>query len=380
LDHVKKVLARKISFLDCDVLQSNEIKQLVEKYRTLGVISNRSVLNSIDNYILSNKSLVIGEHVCNILSDFTPINKKIPKLLSEYRSGGYDYCALIAICLSYHCYKQGVNYAIIQSILNPHYNLWKHFKTDDPFVFEFNPDDKDYVLPRNKLLAEQLFHYSRENDIGLVKKVYFNLITHLAAYVDRKTIMLHTPEARLAARMIDIDNTLKGVFGDDSEKFLIQIEKQWGWNSRYWEQRALCIINQDIDRAIRHAEQAVSIEYHPYTLTTLSNVLFKKMTMDPTQRDMYFVRAAKRALEAMKEEDRRTMVSIKPFMSLVNGCYQFSQYNKASSIEKQLCDNISAALLSFESSMRLTQTEQKRLQEIYGWLQIYSHSMGNPPT
>jgi hypothetical protein len=301
--------------------------------------------------------------------DFAPIENKIGSLLNEYKEEDGDYHALIAMSLGYYCYKNGINYSIVQSILKRNYKLWNHFKDAAPIKFVFNHDDKDYILPQNKLLATQILFFFEKRRPDIVHDVYYKIMIELAYYVNRKTIIRRTPESRLASQMMDIDNFISEFFGNDVGNFLLSIEKEWGWNSRYWEQRALYMSKIDIDKAIAHAEQAVSLDYHPYTLTTLSSILFKKMEMDTVNCIMHFEKAVSRALEAMREEDMKNMISIKPFMVLINGCIDYAKILKRNNINSHNKNNIRAALFTFEDEIRLTTTEKRKLDEVRFLLQ-----------
>src|SRR5205823_6170871 len=60
-----------------------------------------------------------------------------------------------------------------------------------------------------------------------------------------------------------------------SRGFYLRLESEWGWNSRYWEQRALLELEHNPMLAVDHAENAVRIEYHPHPLTTLAKIEFR---------------------------------------------------------------------------------------------------------
>jgi hypothetical protein len=203
----------------------------------------------------------------------------------------------------------------------------------------------------------------------MVQDIYKSILIQLSYYVNRMNIIRRTPESRLASKMLDLDKTLYYFFKDKTGQLLLSIEKEWGWNSRYWEQRALYYINSDIDMAIKHAKQAVSIENHQYPLTTLGKILFKKMEKCKDEEMIkYFEEGAAYTLDAMILEDRRNSITIHPFMALVNGCVVFARFNESNVISKNLQDRIRMGLLTFEDEIRLNQTEKNRLGEVLSWL------------
>jgi hypothetical protein len=103
-----------------------------------------------------------------------------------------------------------------------------------------------------------------------------NMGRALAHYVNRETIIFGTPEAKLAARLLDFDDSVEPLLGKRAEEFYIELHREWAWNSRYWEQRALLRLEHDPMTAYAFATTAVGIErHHPVPLTTLAKVCFR---------------------------------------------------------------------------------------------------------
>jgi len=108
----------------------------------------------------------------------------------------------------------------------------------------------------------------------------------LAPYVSRNAIMNRTPEARLARRLMDADGIVVPRLGRDAEEWFALLERNWGWNSRYWEQRALVALKQHrYQRARDYAEQAVGLELHPLPMTTCALIMIRSAEKDPALRD-----------------------------------------------------------------------------------------------
>lgn len=130
----------------------------------------------------------------------------------------------------------------------------------------------EYIESRHRVVSE---HIVKCADEATRYELLVSLVSAIAPYVNRRTVMRGTPEARLSARLMDFDDCIKPFIGKRADSFYEQIRPQWEWNSRFWEQRALMALSNDIDQAITWARHAVGIEEHPHTLTTLAKVLFK---------------------------------------------------------------------------------------------------------
>ena len=130
----------------------------------------------------------------------------------------------------------------------------------------------EYIESRHRVVSE---HIVKCADDETRFNLLVRLVSAIAPYVNRRTIMRGTPEARLSARLMDFDECIKPYLGKRADAFYEEIRPEWEWNSRYWEQRALLALSKNIEQAITWARHAVGIEEHPHTLTTLAKVLFK---------------------------------------------------------------------------------------------------------
>ena len=204
-----------------------------------------------------------------------------------------------------------------------------------------------------------------KEDKALLQDVYKKLLEELSYYVTRQTIKSRTAEARLVARLFDIDNVMKSLFGDAIEETLESVQEKWEWNSRYWEQRALAIIGTNLDKALLHAQQAVAIERHPNTLTTLSKVQFRIME---TVSDDLFVKkfevAAKSALEAMNLETKRNYHSIQPLIVLKNGLTKYAESHDPNKINSNMRYDIKGALSFYLGDRHFMRTEENELNAL----------------
>ncbi len=365
IEHIKKILVDFVQVYNCDNVSFEETKMLVQKYLSLGHVRNTKLFQNND--ILYKHT--IGEQVCLILDSYDPIQKKIPDFFkTDEQKKDLEALLLIAICC--YCYKLGVNYFLIRSILPKSYNFNALFKTNSQFKLEFNQDDRDYVLPRNKLYFRQLIEYYLKTDRTMVEKCYIQIVKKISPFVNRKTIMMHTPESKLLARMLDVDKNVKHFFLEDIQKFMEDIKPVCEWNSRYWEQWALSLIKTDIDTAVSYAKTAVTLENHPYPLTTLGKILFQKMNQSSlSEKPIYCTNALSECLFAMKEESKRRMESIHPVLTIITGLNLYMKtFPENENLPSDLCRNVYSALDTYEQDISLSKTEKESLAKIKEYL------------
>lgn len=139
----------------------------------------------------------------------------------------------------------------------------------------------------------------------ILLEAFVKLANALAPYVNRKTIIARTPEAKLTARLFNVEQVVRHFLGDFSEEFFKETQASWQWNSRYWEQRALWTEQSDIDTAIQYARHATAIESHPYPWTTLASILVRKMEATPSLRDVIFPEAVELLQDVFRFEEKR---------------------------------------------------------------------------
>ncbi len=131
--------------------------------------------------------------------------------------------------------------------------------------------DQEFVRPRHRVIGEETVRKCMDRDE--LFHISYRLALALSPYVSRDTIMKRTPEARLARELMDMDGVVIPVLGNKAEDWFAALKVEWGWNSRYWEQRALAAMKaRQYKRARDFAEQAVGIERHPLPMTTCALV------------------------------------------------------------------------------------------------------------
>lgn len=365
IEHIKRVLIEHVNEFNCDSVSNEETDALINKYLKLGRVQNQKILGN--RIILSNHT--IGEQVCLILDSYEPIQNKIVDYFGTEKHR-QDLEALLYIAICYYCYKSGVNYYIIRSLLPNNYDFHKLFKIDTPFKLEFNRDDNDYILPRNKIYFLQLIEYYLKNNKTLVRDCYVKIVKKLSPSVNRKTIMLHTPESKLLGRMLDVDKNVKYFFHQNVQIFMESIKDMCEWNSRYWEQWALSLTTSDIDTAVAYAKTAVALELHPYPLTTLSKILFIKMNVvKEEEKTAYCIEALEKSLYAMKEEEKRNMQTVHPLLNIINGLSSYKHFFHSNTLlPEAMRRNVFAAIDTYEQEVSLSKSEKDSIHNIKDYL------------
>ncbi len=190
----------------------------------------------------------------------------------------------------------------------------------------------------------------------------------LSPYVNRLAVMRGTPEARLAGKLLDSDDCVRPLLGQRSDAFYCDIQDAWQWNSRYWEQRALDVVENNPQLALKFAEHAVGIERHPHTLTTLAKIEFEVAAFGASAHDAPI--RVKSAMEhtdaAILESYSRKRLEIHPFDSAIRGLVKYCKSAHAAGRE----DDFGALNSWVRNLLRTTQEnfgprQRKALEDIW---------------
>lgn len=160
---------------------------------------------------------------------------------------------------------------------------------------------------------------------------FVSLATVLASYVNRDAIRRQLPEARLAGRLLDLDDTVRPSLGEATDQFYLKIKPYWEWNSRYWEQRALLELDRDDKLALMYAQHAVGIERHPLPLTTLAKVQFAVANKinDMTVRLQTVIECLDVVDEALRVRRTQAFREIQPLDVGIRGGFEYLQFLRA---------------------------------------------------
>lgn len=113
----------------------------------------------------------------------------------------------------------------------------------------------------------------------------------LAPYVSPMSISSRSREARICASLMDARRVVNGVGAVDASQWYQELEPEFAWNSRFWEQRALAELMADQPRyemAESWAREAIERHRDPFSLNTLATVLLRRSTFGVLDEDLFF--------------------------------------------------------------------------------------------
>lgn len=107
-------------------------------------------------------------------------------------------------------------------------------------------------------------------------RLALDLATHLAPHVDRRELANRSREARLA-RVLMLAENVDWLMGSAyAERYYASLEGEYGWNGRFWDQRAKWYFREgDLGLARTYAERSVAVHPHAYPLTLLGQILME---------------------------------------------------------------------------------------------------------
>lgn len=321
MDHIDRLLGDlAIEYFDIEDWPRGAILQLVENYRRSGLAGSPDAVRRPEHFANRLLGDAVAICTCRILNNFKPLDAIIKSLWNDATDSARRSYTIAA--LAEHCYSGGLYYPILEAAQrNP--DLSDQISYDCPLPLAFAEDD-DYILPLHATIADRtLLLVSRERK-NILFEIFLKLADALAPYVNRRTVMEQTPEARLAGRLFQADRVVEPFLGDLSQQFYEKTQDRWQWNSRYWEHRALLTQKTDIDTAVQYAKHAVAIESHPFPWTTLASVLIRKLEQSPGQRDSLFSEASDALGEVFRcEENRAWRPTPHPYSALFHGAKVF---------------------------------------------------------
>lgn len=299
-----------------------ELTQLIELFRDFGLIGTAEAVHSPSAFASKLVGDPIAIAVCRVLNDFRPLDKIVSSLLDATPVS--QRLPYLCIALSTHCHSGGLRYSILQKIAGQAISLNNLFNHTVPLGLAENADDDEFVVPINAVYADRILQRAVASKQQDIFDAFLGIALGLAPYVNRKAIMMRTPEARLAGRLLDSDKIVRPMLGSRADELYEMCKKEWAWNSRYWEQRALLVAGKDLMTALQYARHAVAIERHPFTLTTLSKLLFKQIEqLNQSSENYVFAEAFDSLTDAIRVEGYRSRVAVHPFSVLLNGTARY---------------------------------------------------------
>ena len=302
-------------------LDQHELRQLIELFDRYGLVANKDAIRDSSGYARRLRGDPVAIAVCRILNDFRPLEAIVSSLWTE--SPQELQLPYLCVALSQRCHTAGVRYSILQSLVGTRLSLSRLFAADVALRITENREDHDYVVTMNAVIGERVLQRIVRRDPALLLRAFQAIARGLAPHVNRRAMMLRSPEARLAGRLFDADKIVKPLLGQNAEPFYISCQEQWRWNSRYWEQRALLIADADLDTAVRYARHAIAIEWGPFPLTTLGKLLLRQMEHTQPPDEALFNEAFDNLATAIRKEDYRSRIRIHPYVTLFAGASRF---------------------------------------------------------
>jgi hypothetical protein len=311
-------------------LTSREAEQLIDTYVQAGLVGASSFIDDKTSAIEELRGEPIAVACCRILNDLRPLDRIVGSLLEV--GSRVERLRYLTAALAQYCTKSGVKFDLLIAASSGA-RISAQFSQMHPLPLTYSEEPtRNYVVPLNGTLATRILEVVGDTQIHDLFSVFVSLGRAIAPRVNRKTIVQRTPEARLAARLFDLDQVVQRFLGDRAEEFYESVEDEWRWNSRYWEQIALLNLYKSqaaragseearaaLDLAIAHARHAVSIERHPLTLTTLAKILFSEAVGVSAGGDALLSEAMSSVEEAIAIEKRRNRVSVHPYVVLFQG-------------------------------------------------------------
>lgn len=274
-DHIDRVLGDlSVEFLKISDWDADGYEKLLERLRKAGLLGNSDAVRYPTQFATRLLGDSIAIATCRALNNFRPLESILKSLWNDAPDAARRSFAIAA--LGEHCHAGGVFYPILESAY-PNEDLADQLQFDCPLPLAYAEEDGDYVLPLHPVVADHLLRMLSREKASLLLDMFCRLADALSPYVNRRTAIERTAEARLAARLFNAERVARPLLGLLADDFYMKTRESWQWNSRYWEQRALFTQTSDIDTAIQYARHAVAIEGHPFPWTTLASLLAKKM-------------------------------------------------------------------------------------------------------
>jgi hypothetical protein len=326
----------------------DELKNIINNYDRIGLTGDKRMRG--DDAVMEIINEPIGIAICRIMNDYRPLNKIVYSLIND--SEEMLKLLFLYVSLIQYCYPVGIKLSILQSLINE--PARDYIGKNTPLVLVYNKDDPTYIKTQNEFLANIFLDYYKEHGYKILYKAMIDLSKSFAPYVNRETIKLQTPEARASRRLLNFEDAVSKFISDDADEFYSVIQAEWDWNSRYWEQRALGILHFDMERSLRYARHAVSIEEHPYTLNTLATVLHEHMKNDNGKAVYYFEEIIHILDRAITKERTRSRVTVYPLTTLLSSVQTFlRQGNNIDNTNKgRISDLIEIVLKNFSYERR----------------------------
>lgn len=361
LDHFESICAESlITRVELKALTLPEATTLAGELRRLGRLGANAGLMDADIA----RRMVAKQLISAIVEAGGAIGQFDSVIHAEYEKLNADAKKIYCCVALAHSVGEPIKVAVVTRATGiPTKQFFKILHDDLIGIVRYS--SMEYLISRHQVVSEHVVQKLKEEErLNQLE----GLMSALSPYVNRKTIMRGSPEAGLAARLLNYDSFVRLMLPSTAEKFYAKIQPENAWNSRYWEQRALMCLESNIEQAKTWAQHAVGIEEHPHTLTTYAKVLFHAAE-DATD----YSAIEKNVFEALSVVNRaiaassfRRRMEMHPFDVAVRGvANSIRQYKKLGNrkfperITQEIADLLSKA------EHELGQKRVKYLRQIY---------------
>lgn len=310
-------------------LSEREAEALIRNYLQAGWVG---LPEAADNPRKFARNLIrdpVAVACCRILNDFTPMERIISSLLDEANT--IDRKRYVAAALAQYCINGGIRYDLLVKIAGG-YGLQDQITPYHLLPLAYSEGGmRNYLVPLNGVIGGQVLDTVSTNNTAELFDIFIATAKAIAPRVNRHTIKRRSPEARLAGRLFDFDQVVERFLGNRADEFYSDVQLAWQWNSRYWEQVSLLHLSRfyrapgtpeglrSLETARQHARHAISVEEHPFSLTTLGKILFAQAQVEPYTRQSAFDEAFARLSQAIDLERSWAWTNTQAFVILFRG-------------------------------------------------------------
>lgn len=316
-------------------LSRREIGALLQNYADAGFLGAGSIARSHDQVAHRLLGDPIAVACCRLMNDFRPLDGIIRSII-DLGTGPEVQRYLIA-ALAQHCMNGGVRESVLIAAAGA-IGLTDQMRPGHHLPLTWSDGNGSrFIVPMNSTIGSRALAVTAQEQPDLMVSVFVSLARRIAPRVNRQAIKRRAPEARLAGRLFDYDEVVVKFLASRSREFFRNVQEEWKWNSRYWEQVALLHLGafqetrlfepdwESLDLAVRHARHAVVIERHPLTLTTLGKVLTAQLVAPEISAPAAFTEAFDKFDEAIHLEQSWRRSNVQPYVSLFRGVREYVQ-------------------------------------------------------
>ena len=325
-------------------LNLHEIDSLIDKMTERMLVGSNKVLSGSKSFIRSLQGDPIAVATCRVLNDFRPLSRIVRGLVDASTEDELIVFAMVGV--SEYCFKGGVRRAILARFCKSS-AIQNMLDRRSGLALRYVDRNKEFLATENSTLTDQILIYLIEQKPNLVKEAFINLSFGLAPFVNRKTIRARTPDARLAGRLFDFDDIVEKFLGGEAEEFYDKSREVWRWNSRFWEQAALLMLEkwrrepessrgkEYLEESLQRARYSVAIEEHPFGLTTLGTVLMSVAESMAATGSHAFSEGVEVLLKAIALEQKNGRTTQHPYSAAIRGAIGYLSNGGAVSVTQK---------------------------------------------